>query len=197
MAPSQPSIPSLIPHFLGQIPDPRPSKAHPHHRAQRKAIEAEHPHFDFKELALKAGVLALLAVIALTPKVMDGAEVLAGKAKGRTKTKGSDRDMGTEDGKGGKSKENSRERDREMRRREGEVLKKDRGGNDRREDKGGKRQSVAGVDDDSAQLRAREDRGGVIDQGQRNWETEQLRESERRNSRKGSKREEKCRVHWR
>jgi hypothetical protein len=49
------------------IPDPRPSKAHPDHRAKRKEIEREHPHFNTKELGLKAGVLALLAGIALFP----------------------------------------------------------------------------------------------------------------------------------
>ena len=53
---------------LLEIPDFRISKAHPHHRAQRKAIEKEHPHFDHKELGLKAGVLAILAAVACYPR---------------------------------------------------------------------------------------------------------------------------------
>jgi hypothetical protein len=54
---------------LINIPDFRPSHAHPLHRAQRKAIEKEHPHFDLKELGLKAGVLAILAAIACYPRI--------------------------------------------------------------------------------------------------------------------------------
>jgi len=51
------------------IPDPRPSKAHPEHRAARKAVEEEFPHFDAKDLGLKAGVLALMLGIACYPRI--------------------------------------------------------------------------------------------------------------------------------
>ncbi|PVH78246.1 hypothetical protein DL98DRAFT_590572 [Cadophora sp. DSE1049] len=51
------------------IPDPRPSKAHPEHRAARKAIEEQFPHFDAKDLGLKAGVLALMLGIACYPRI--------------------------------------------------------------------------------------------------------------------------------
>jgi hypothetical protein len=54
---------------LINIPDFRPSRAHPLHRAQRKAIEKANPHFDLKELGLKAGVLAILAAIACYPRI--------------------------------------------------------------------------------------------------------------------------------
>jgi hypothetical protein len=54
---------------LINIPDFRPSRAHPHHRAQRKAIEKANPHFDLKELGLKVGVLAILAAIACYPRI--------------------------------------------------------------------------------------------------------------------------------
>lgn len=50
------------------IPDPRPSKAHPEHRAARKAIEAKHP-FDAKDLGLRAGILALLVGVACFPAI--------------------------------------------------------------------------------------------------------------------------------
>jgi hypothetical protein len=79
-----------MPTFLNglfEIPDPRPSKAHPEHRAARKALEKEHPHFDIKELGLKAGVLMLLAGVALFPRIKAEAEMLEGKVhdKGREK----------------------------------------------------------------------------------------------------------------
>jgi len=54
---------------LINIPDFRPSKAHPLHRAKRKAIEKANPHFDLKEAGLKAGVLAVLAAVACYPRI--------------------------------------------------------------------------------------------------------------------------------
>jgi hypothetical protein len=79
-------MPTLLNGLL-EIPDPRPSKAHPEHRAARKALEKEHSHFDIKELGLKAGVLMLLAGVALFPKIKAEAEILEGKVhdKGREK----------------------------------------------------------------------------------------------------------------
>ncbi|KAL3428296.1 hypothetical protein PVAG01_01805 [Phlyctema vagabunda] len=47
--------------------DPRPSRAHPEHRAKRLAIEREHPAFNNKDGYYKAGLLALMAGIALFP----------------------------------------------------------------------------------------------------------------------------------
>lgn len=49
------------------IPDPRPTKADPEQRAKRKAHEKIHPHFAMQEFALKAGVLALMGVVAIYP----------------------------------------------------------------------------------------------------------------------------------
>lgn len=49
------------------IPDPRPTKANPEERAKRKAHEKENPHFQMQEFGLKAGVLALMAVVAVYP----------------------------------------------------------------------------------------------------------------------------------
>jgi hypothetical protein len=79
-------MPTLLNGLL-EIPDPRPSKAHPEHRAARKALEKEHPHFDIKELGLKAGVLMLLAGVALFPRIKAEAEIFEGKVhdKGREK----------------------------------------------------------------------------------------------------------------
>ena len=54
---------------LVNIPDFRPSQAHPLHRAKRKAIEKANPHFDLKEAGLKAAVLAILAAIACYPRI--------------------------------------------------------------------------------------------------------------------------------
>lgn len=49
------------------IPDPRPAKADPEQRAKRKQHEKEHPHFQMQEFGLKAGVLALMAAVAVYP----------------------------------------------------------------------------------------------------------------------------------
>ncbi|KAE9366179.1 hypothetical protein N431DRAFT_430335 [Stipitochalara longipes BDJ] len=54
---------------LINIPDFRPSQAHPLHRAKRKAIERANPHFDLKDAGLKAAVLAILAAIACYPRI--------------------------------------------------------------------------------------------------------------------------------
>jgi hypothetical protein len=92
---------------LFEVPDPRPSKAHPKHRAARKALEEEHPHFGIKELGLKAGILALLASVALFPKIKAEAEILEGKVhdKGREKL-----NEGKDDLEGKEDKRDSRRR---------------------------------------------------------------------------------------
>lgn len=54
---------------LINIPDFRPSRAHPLHRAKRKAIEKANPHFDLKEAGLKGAVLVVLAAIACYPRI--------------------------------------------------------------------------------------------------------------------------------
>lgn len=76
------------------IPDPRPSKAHPEHRAARKAIEGEFPHFDAKDLGLKAGVLALMLGIACYPRIKSEQDALehAAKLKGKEKEKERERE---------------------------------------------------------------------------------------------------------
>ena len=57
--------------------------SHPDHRAARKKIEAENPHFNIKELALKAGILALMAGVALAPTIEHEAEHVAAHTKDR------------------------------------------------------------------------------------------------------------------
>jgi hypothetical protein len=51
----------------GPLPDVRPSRAHPEHRAQRKRYEKESPHFSMSEFGIKAAVLAVLAALACIP----------------------------------------------------------------------------------------------------------------------------------
>jgi hypothetical protein len=53
--------------FAGPVPDVRPSKAHPEHRAKRKQLEKEHPAFSMQEFGIKAGMMALLAAVACFP----------------------------------------------------------------------------------------------------------------------------------
>lgn len=53
---------------LVEIPDFRHSRANPHYRAQRKAIEDANPHFDVNDAGLKATVLCVLAAIACSPR---------------------------------------------------------------------------------------------------------------------------------
>ncbi|KAG4439339.1 hypothetical protein IFR05_005151 [Cadophora sp. M221] len=72
------------------IPDPRPSKAHPQHRAARKAVEQEFPHFDAKDLGLKAGVLALMLGIACYPRIKAEQDALEHAAKLKEKEKQKD-----------------------------------------------------------------------------------------------------------
>ncbi|KAK0109582.1 hypothetical protein ONS95_002267 [Cadophora gregata] len=69
------------------IPDPRPSKAHPDHRATRKAIEEELPYFDAKDLGLKAGVLALMLGIACYPRIKSEHDALEKIEKEKKKQK--------------------------------------------------------------------------------------------------------------
>jgi len=96
----------------GLIPDPRPSKAHPEHRAQRKAIERENPHFDTKEFGLKAGILVLLAGIACYPWAKKYAE--------------------HENADGSKSEARQRKEDKEARGSEGDRRRDRRSGDKRR-----------------------------------------------------------------
>lgn len=53
--------------FSGPLPDVRPSKAHPEHRAKRKQLEKESPAFSMQEFGIKAGMMALLAAVACFP----------------------------------------------------------------------------------------------------------------------------------
>ncbi|CZR57914.1 uncharacterized protein PAC_07804 [Phialocephala subalpina] len=62
--------------------------SHPDHRAARKEIEKKHPHFNTKDLAMKAGILALLAGIACYPRIKAEAEILGGKGKKKLKEEG-------------------------------------------------------------------------------------------------------------
>lgn len=61
--------------------------SHPDHRAARKEIEKKHP-FDTKDLAMKAGILALLAGIACYPRIKAEAELLGDKGKEKLKEEG-------------------------------------------------------------------------------------------------------------
>lgn len=47
--------------------DPRPTRSDPNERKKRKQYEKENPHFQMQEFGLKAGVLGLMAVVALYP----------------------------------------------------------------------------------------------------------------------------------
>jgi len=49
------------------VPNPLPSNSNPDERRRRKEYEKEHPHFQMQEFGLKAGVLGLMAVVALLP----------------------------------------------------------------------------------------------------------------------------------
>jgi hypothetical protein len=54
-----------------QIPEFHLSRAHPHHRAQRKALEDVNPHFDLKERWLEScgSICTVLAAIAYYPRI--------------------------------------------------------------------------------------------------------------------------------
>jgi len=94
-------------------PDPRPSKAHPEHRAKRKQFENENPHFNMREAWLKAGVLATMAAVAAYPweKKYDEhvakhhSERLENRKSGEGKGKSDDRRKGRDtDGDRGRRK---------------------------------------------------------------------------------------------
>ncbi|KAN0090274.1 hypothetical protein V8E51_018853 [Hyaloscypha variabilis] len=93
------------------IPDFRPSKAHPVHRARRKAIEKSNPHFNLKEAGLKAAILAILAAIACYPRIkaehdmMHHPERFGDNGKGKGKKR--------EIGGGGRERRRSEGHDRE------------------------------------------------------------------------------------
>ncbi|KUJ15554.1 uncharacterized protein LY89DRAFT_116345 [Mollisia scopiformis] len=80
-----------IPNMLKELP-PSPlallSPSHPEHRAARKEIEKHNPHFNTKDLAMKAGILALLAGIACYPRIKAEAELLGEKGKDKLKEEG-------------------------------------------------------------------------------------------------------------
>ncbi|TAQ85606.1 hypothetical protein B7494_g6060 [Chlorociboria aeruginascens] len=61
----QPKVSSMF-YDLVHLPDPRPSKAHPDHRAHRKEIEKDAA-FDTKEIGIKGGLLLMLGLIACFP----------------------------------------------------------------------------------------------------------------------------------
>ncbi len=105
--------PTLIPqmfHDLLTIPDPRPSKAHPDHRARRKEIESQFPHFDAKELGLKAGVLALMLGIACYPRIEQEKEKLEEAIKGSAGKHGRRRE-GRREGRSERKRNVGEERD--------------------------------------------------------------------------------------
>jgi hypothetical protein len=97
---------------LINIPDFRPSQAHPLHRAKRKAIEEANPHFDLKEAGLKAAVLAILAVVACYPRIKAEHDLKHHPERVGDKGKGKE-DRGHGGGRGGGyNRERYRKRDR-------------------------------------------------------------------------------------
>lgn len=122
---------------LINVPDFRPSKAHPVHRAQRKAIENKNPHFDLKDAGLKAGVLVVLAAVACYPRIKaehdikNHPERFAGKGKGKGENKGKGKDSRRGGDEGRDWKGDGYEMNRERRRSEGYERRRNSTGWDR------------------------------------------------------------------
>lgn len=98
--------------FGAPLPDMRPSKAHPEHRARRKQLERDSPAFNMQDFGIKTAMIGLLALVACFPweKELEKHERRREEEGGRERTgrrKGDD-----DDGESRRRNEGGRERRR-------------------------------------------------------------------------------------
>ncbi|KAH8803178.1 hypothetical protein F5884DRAFT_756472 [Xylogone sp. PMI_703] len=100
------------------LPDPRPSKAHPDHRAARKKLEKEHDAFEnYTMLGMKVGVMALLCAAAVIgeAKYDEHKEKERDRENRERRDRGGDRDRDRDRDRNDRSRGRDRDRRRSNR----------------------------------------------------------------------------------
>lgn len=111
--------------------DPRPSRANPEHRAARKELEKASGYDNLKSMGLKAGVLAMMAGLALYPKISAEAGVIEREMKMKEDKKIAFRRRERRRREDERDRQDARDRERERERERGERRRRDSWGGER------------------------------------------------------------------